>query len=167
MDNNFLKRAGGFIVKYKYAVLVLLAGIVLMVMPSGKKRETGSVSQKSIQQSTQSVEEQLSAILSKVKGAGDVKVMLTTRAGEEIIYQTDTNLSTDDSSAAENTDTVIVTDSDRAQSGLVRQVHSPIYQGAIVLCHGAKNPQVRLAIIDAVSKVTGLGADKISVLEMK
>jgi stage III sporulation protein AG len=39
--------------------------------------------------------------------------------------------------------------------------------GAIVVCQGGDQPTVRLAILDAVSKVTGLGADKISILKMK
>ena len=39
--------------------------------------------------------------------------------------------------------------------------------GAIVVCQGGDNATVRLAIIEAVSNVTGLGADKISVLKMK
>jgi stage III sporulation protein AG len=39
--------------------------------------------------------------------------------------------------------------------------------GAIVLCQGADVPSVRLAIVDAVSKVTGLVANQISVLKMK
>jgi len=39
--------------------------------------------------------------------------------------------------------------------------------GAVIVCQGADDPQVRLSIVDAVSKVTGLGSDKISVLKMK
>jgi stage III sporulation protein AG len=36
-----------------------------------------------------------------------------------------------------------------------------------VVCQGADDPVVKLLIVDAVSKVTGLGADKISVMKMK
>ena len=65
------------------------------------------------------------------------------------------------------TDTVTVTDAQRNESGLIRQVNPPVYKGAVIVCQGADNAAVRLAIVDAVGKATGLGADKISVLKMK
>ena len=92
--------------------------------------------------------------------------MLTVAAGEKIVYQTD-----EDISGGENVttriETVIVTGTDRAQTGLIQQVNPPTYLGAIVVCQGADRPAIRLAIVEAVSKVTGLGSDKISVLKMK
>ena len=62
--------------------------------------------------------------------------------------------------------TVIVSGNDRTESGLVRQINPPVYMGAIVVCQGADDPTVQLAIIDAVSKITGLGTHRISVLKM-
>ena len=93
--------------------------------------------------------------------------MLTESSGEEIIYQTDGDSSQTDSSFSNREDTVTITDSQRNEQGLVRQQNPPKYMGAIVVCQGGDKPSVRLAIIDAISKVTGLGADKISVLKMK
>ena len=49
----------------------------------------------------------------------------------------------------------------------MQQKLSPVYQGAIILCQGADSPSVRLAITQAVSKVTGLPTDRIAVLKMK
>ena len=62
--------------------------------------------------------------------------------------------------------TVTVTDAQRNESGLVRQIVSPKYRGAIIVCGGADDPVVCLAIKDAVSNATGLGTDRISVLKM-
>ena len=62
---------------------------------------------------------------------------------------------------------MIITDSDRKEEGLITQVDPPVYQGAIIVCQGADRGAVRLAIVEAVSRVTGLGADRISVLKMK
>jgi hypothetical protein len=39
--------------------------------------------------------------------------------------------------------------------------------GAIVVCQGADSPSVKLAITQAVAKITGLGTDEICVLKMK
>ena len=86
--------------------------------------------------------------------------MLTVKNGEQTIYQTDIP-------GTDRQDTVIITDEDRAQNALVQQIISPTYRGAIVLCQGAENASVCLAIKEAVSKVTGLDASQISVLKMK
>lgn len=165
--SNFMKKASSLILKYKYALLVLLAGIALMLLPTGKSADAEVPSTTEPLARQPSVEEQLALILSQIKGAGKVEVMLTTREGEQTIYQTDTNCTSSDGNETAVSDTVLVTDENRVQAGLVRQVRGPVYQGAIVLCQGANDPTVRLAIVDAVSKITGLGADQISVLEMK
>lgn len=155
-----------FIQKYKYVVLVLVVGIVLMLVPSQSEMDgDGVITDR--QDDILSVEERLAQILRQVKGAGEVHVLLTEASGEEIIYQTNENISDSDTSSSTREDTVTITDSQRNEQGLVRQQNPPKYMGAIVVCQGGDQPTVRLAIIDAISKVTGLGADKISVLKMK
>ena len=79
------------------------------------------------------------------------------------MYQTDTQTSGDTC----RVDTVIVTDSDRKEQGLIQKLNPPKYMGAIIVCKGAGNAAVKLAVVEAVSRVTGLGADQISVLKMK
>ena len=61
----------------------------------------------------------------------------------------------------------VITSSGGVQSGLIRTVTPPTYLGAIIVCQGGGNPSVRLAVANAVASVTGLGLDRISVLEMK
>ena len=158
-----------FVRKYKYVALVLLLGVVLMMIP-GKSRDSdpaAAAQTVETQAAGDSVRDELAAILSMVKGAGKVEVMLTVASGAETIYQTDDDVaSTPDSSSAKNS-TVIITDAARVQGGLVRQENPAQYLGVIVVCEGADSPAVRLAIVEAVSDVTGLGADRISVLKMK
>jgi stage III sporulation protein AG len=113
------------------------------------------------------LEKKLSSLLSQVEGAGKVDVILTIAAGEEIIYQTNEDQSNSDTSSSNKINTVTVTDAARNQTGLVKQIKTEIYQGAIVVCSGADNLSVRLAIVDAVSRITGLGTNCISVLKMK
>lgn len=153
--------------KYKYVALVLLIGLVLMMLPTGKRESTPQASAALQQPEEPSVNEALAGILSTIEGAGKVQVFLTVAAGEQTIYQTDERLSKNGESTDTQSETVIITDDQRNEIGLVRQVNPPIYQGAIVVCQGADSPVVQLSIVDAVSKVTGLGADRISVLKMK
>jgi stage III sporulation protein AG len=161
MDMTALReKTGKWFSKYKYLALILLVGIGLMLIPS--KSDTAESTQQIAQQTveTTGIAEQLEAILSNIKGAGKVQVMLTVKSGEQTVYQTDTP-------ATDRQDTVIITDDNRAQNGLVQQVISPTYRGAIVLCQGADSASVCLAIKEAVSKVTGLDTSQISVLKMK
>lgn len=153
--------------KYRYALLVVLIGIVLMLIP-GKSTKQQTDSQPNVAPSTQNVtvQEQLEQILSKVHGAGKVSVMLSIASGEKTIYQTDQDVSSGENSSGRH-QTVIVTGADREQTGLIQQVDPEVYQGAIIVCQGADSPAVRLSIVEAVSKITGLGADRISVLKMK
>ena len=155
--------------KYRYALIILLIGLVLMAVP-GISNNNDVITNDSVDGNTsslQSLEQKLSSLLSKVEGAGDVEVILTIAAGEEIIYQTNVDEGDSDTSTSKNINTVTVTDSDRNETGLIKQVKTEIYQGAIIVCGGADDPSVRFAIVDAVSRITGLGTNSISVLKMK
>lgn len=150
--------------KYRWAVVVLLAGLVLMAMPS-EKEEAPSTAELLRQEA--GLQQQLEELLSKLQGAGKVKVLLTTAAGEQIHYQTDEDLSETTESKDRRRETVIITSADRSQTGLIERTDPPVYLGAVVLCQGAESPQVKLAVVDAVATATGLTSDKISVWKMK
>lgn len=153
-------KAVNFIKKFKYAAIVLLIGVALMLMPSISNSKT-SEQPKTNQLYEQKLDEDIAKILSKVDGAGRVEVILTVSEGEQTVYQTNT----DQSGYEQNT--VIITNSSRTESGLVKRVDPAKYLGAIILCQGADSPSVRLALTEAVSKITGLGTDRICVLKMK
>ena len=169
MDLTRLKKGiKEYLEKYKYVLIVLLAGIVLMLLPDKNIKKESPQEEVVIQQAvTEDIAQQLEEILSQVSGAGKVKVMISLEKGEETIYQTDTSSSQSENGTDNRIETILITDSNRNQSGLIRQINPPAYQGAIILAQGGNDPVVKLAIVDAVSKATGLGADKISVLKMK
>lgn len=157
-----------FIKKYRYVALVLLVGLFLMMLPEVGDKETAQpVETKPAQTTEQDTAKQLSEILSQIQGAGKVEVMLTEASGAKTIYQTDEDDVSNTDSTSKRKTTITVTDADRNESGLIQQVDPPVYLGAIVVCQGADSPTVRLAIVEAVSAVTGLGADRISILKMK
>lgn len=164
----FTKKITEGIKKYRYAVLVLVIGLILMAIPGwGKNSEQTKTEIKSEAVSEPSLEAKLLSVLSQVEGAGEVRVILTVAAGEKTVYQTDDDFNSDADSDTTSIDTVIVADAARNQLGLVQQIIPAVYQGAVIVCQGADNPSVKLALVDAVSKLTGLGANCISVLKMK
>ncbi len=163
--SQIIQKAKTIFSKYKFVVIILLVGIGLMLLPSNGKRESSTTKQET-QQIEASLEESLSRILCKMHGAGKVEVMLNIGQGEKTIYQVDNDISENDSGYADRKETVTLTDGQRNQYGLVQQVNPPVYLGAVVLCQGANDPVVKLSIVEAVSKVTGLSANQICVLKM-
>ena len=146
--------------KYKYPILVVLVGLGLMLLP-GKSEPEPQQSAETVE--SPNLEARLAAILSQIDGVGQVRVLLTEETGRENVYQTDIQTDTDRRSE----DTVLVEDASRTENGLIRRTLEPTYRGAVILCQGADQPSVRLAIVEAVRCVTGLGADRVSVLNMK
>ena len=154
------QRINAIFAKYKYPILVVLVGLGLLLLPD-REASLAPVPQETV--SEVSLEHRLEELLSQVHGAGQVRVLLTEETGRETVYQTDVQ---SDSDSHRSEDTVLVEDSSRNETGLVRRTLEPRYRGAVILCQGADIPGVKLAIVEAVRCVTGLGADEISVQKL-
>ena len=110
--------------KYKYAFVVLIIGVCLLLVPGKQqKKQKTEITPQSVTKQEVFTEESLAQILQAVEGAGKVRVLLSIGAGEEIVYQTDTDASSSDNSNDQSVKTVITTDSQRSESGLIRQVN--------------------------------------------
>lgn len=156
-----------YLKKYKHAGIVVVVGLILLMLP---KSCSGNIAKKDTVTNNEvkpTVEQRLEDILSKIDGAGEVRILLTERVGEQTVYQSDQEKLYDNASEKLKSSTVTVSDKERNQEAVVTQIIPPQYKGAIILCKGGDNPAVQLAIKDAVSKATGLGANQISVLKMK
>ena len=148
-----------FVKKYQYVLLVVLVGVVLMLIPqSPRESQTVMQTEEAVKPDLQM---QLAAILEQISGVGKVEVLLTEAAGADTVYQVDIRQN------QANADTVIITDRNREETGLVKQIFPPVYRGAVVVCQGADSAGVRLNVVDAVKSVTGLSSDCITVLKMK
>ena len=163
MDWKQMKsRISSGIEKYKFVFLVIFIGLALMSIPPAKNEqdpeETDPI------RNEMELSEKLEEILGKMEGVGKVQVLLTQAAAGETIYQQDEDRS---SSGDIRLETVIISDGSRCQQGLIRTVTPPTYLGAIIVCQGADSDTVRLAVVQAVAGVTGIGTDRIIVLKMK
>ena len=155
------QRINAILRTYKYPILTVLVGLGILLLPTSDQEAQPEPAAQVME--SPDMEERLEVILSGIEGAGTVQVLLTEESGRQTLYQTD--VQSDDSRRTE--DTVLVEDAARTESGLVRQTLEPKYRGAVVLCDGADQSAVKLAIVEAVGCVTGLGADRICVLKRK
>lgn len=156
-----------FIKKYRFIIFAVVAGFLLINVPGKGSSIENTLNTEVEIQSHPSLEDSLAQILGMLKGAGRVEVLLTEDQSEEIVYQTDEKLSSNDHSQDIDRDTVMISQDNRTETGLIRQHKGPIYRGAVVICEGADNAAVRFSVVEAVMSVTGLTSDKITVLKMK
>ena len=148
-----------FLKKYQSVFWVVLVGVFLMLIPPKQEDRQPLISD--CETMLPDLEMDLATILSRISGVGKAEVLLTEASGYKTIYQTDP------SQNQSTWDTVIVMDGNRAETGLIQLVESPVYKGAVIVCQGADSAAVRLAVVDAVKSVTGLSSDCITVLKMK
>lgn len=161
--------------RYKYVGLVLLAGLILLLWPGGKKKtETDAAPTpplKSVEEdfSVAALEEKLAQTLSKIQGAGEVSVMLTVQGGSRRVLAQDSKESREADGAYERqSETVVVSGGTGNGEGpvLIQQLY-PRFQGAVVVSEGGGDASVRLKLMEAVSALTGLGTDKIAICKGK
>ena len=150
--------------KYKYVLLVILAGVILLLWPTGEKEQPeGHAANSTIEDfDLEALEEKLSRTLSQVEGAGKVTVTLTVKSGLEQVPLTDRSTSVSERGNSVEEKTVVI-NTGSGQEAVVRLQRGPVFQGAVVVCPGGDQAEVRLLLTQAVAALTGLGADRITV----
>ena len=151
--------------KYRLVWLVILVGLFLLLLPTGggEGEEAAEPAQGTFD--LEKTEARLAQALSQIKGAGEVTVMLTVANGPRQVLAQDVDRNSQQ--GEESTQTVILSRGSSSQETVTVQEIYPRYQGALVVCPGGDDPEVRLQITEALSALTGLGADKISISEGK
>ncbi len=161
------KKVLSALTKHKYALAILALGLLFVLLPTATDTEkTQTVQSTSAAAQEKDPQQELQDILSRIDGAGKVEVLLTYASGAVTVYQEDTDITEGDTTTSRY-QTVVIRGSDGSETGLIQQIIPAKYLGAVILCQGADKPKVKLAIVEAVSRATGLGADQISVLKMK
>lgn len=105
------------------------------------------------------LETRLTALISRVEGAGKTAVMVTLESGSESIYATDTDTDSDGSS------THVLLGSGEAD-GLVETVETPRVLGVAVVCEGGGSAAVQSRVTALVQALTGIGTNHITVAKM-
>jgi len=150
--------------KYKYALGVLSLGIVLMLLPSGKAEE--NTQQKGDPFDRLAVQKEMEQILSKVDGVGALQLMLSVDSGTELELAGAVSEEMDEGRAARE-EKPLVLDHGSSEDVVVIKSRYPGFSGALIVCEGGGSAAVRLSLTQAVSSLTGLAADRITVVKGK
>ena len=148
--------------KYKFVLLVVLVGVILMVLPvssASKETETSDLQTPRETFDLVETEQRMEAILSKIDGVGKLQLMLTLQSGTRLTEDTQSD------SGRTTRETLTLNRGSGSQEVVVTNRYYPVYQGAVVVCQGADSSAVRLAITETVQALTGLTSDRIQVVK--
>ena len=150
--------------QFRYPMLVIVLGICLMIVPVEKKQAKKTVKEDTVTEVDLAV--QMEELLSMVEGAGKVRVLLTLENGPINQFQENIKTGSGSSNIQKQTETVLVSVDGEEQPVTVKTTY-PTYKGAVVVCQGAERASVKLKLIQAVSSLTGLSSDHITVVKMQ
>ena len=162
-----------------YIVLLGLIGIMLLTIGeiNWDKTETSKTDVYYEDYKT-AIENQLEKILSSVKGAGSVDVMVTLEAGQEIVYvqqektvKDQSNITGDKSDQQTIKDSyeneIVMIEENNQKQALVEKVLEPVVQGVVVVCGGADDISVVSDITNAVCIALNITSNRVCVIKMK
>ena len=144
---------------YKYVLIVIVAGLLLLVWPSKEGTVPEETAAETEVFSLETMEKKLEDALGCIEGVGEVTVSLTVKSGMEYVLAQDS----DRQEGEEILETVIISAGSGVQEVVVQNTIYPTYQGALVVCQGGDDPEIKLQITRAVSSLTGLGSARITV----
>jgi len=128
--------------------------------------------------SNDDMESKLKNILSKIKGVGNVEVVITYSQTSEIVpmYNEDSSQkSTEETDSGggsrvvnevTNKKDIVYEENNGVKTPITKSIINPTIEGAIITAQGAENAQTKANIIQAVEAATGLATHKIQVFEM-
>jgi stage III sporulation protein AG len=164
----------------KFVIVLGVAAVLLLCLSalfgkSGSNKSTGSTGQTvtvDLSNYEASIEKRLTELIGGIAGAGKTQVMVTLDCGSEPVYATqgkstaNTSGGTDaalGSQATSDEKSYVIIGSGSGQQGLVLKTLEPKVRGVAILCEGADDLYVKQAVVEAVTRVLGVGANKVSV----
>ena len=166
-----VQRALQGIKKYKYVLLTALLGVLLLLLPQNEKAaDTGSETPSAAENfDREALQSEMETILSALDGVGKLSLMLTVEGGGayELAQDETASLKTRGEEIDEQTrktETVVLGSGTSAEV-IVTYSRYPRFVGALVVCEGGGQADVQLRVTQAVSALTGLSSDRISVVK--
>jgi stage III sporulation protein AG len=165
-------------IEIKLAAIICTLVLIIYIAASLTSNARGSDTNAEVSQaSIAAAADELAEILSSIKGAGKIRVLITyDGTGEKIAAETvntHTNTTVDSGGSSTRTtetvtetrSTVIVQKNGSSEPIILKEI-LPDIVGIIVVAEGASDMNVRVALLRAVQAATGVKIDKIEIFEM-
>lgn len=168
--NNGTVKIKKYIEKYKYVLIIIIAGIVLLCMQGGKDADSETVKNDNNAfeiTDTSLLEEKLERVLGKIEGVGKVEVLLTLKSGTERIFAQNTEITAGNGEILSSSKEIVtISSSTSGSSPVVVKQLMPEYQGALVVCQGGGSAKIQMLVTQAVTALTGIGSNSVQVTKM-
>ena len=174
MGSNVKDRITGFIKsdnkKIKIITILGAIGIVLILLSGftgdGKSNDTADKEQPSYEAYTQELEKKLTDIISNISGVGECEVMITLENTYESVYATNSEFKNNDDSVNQK-DEYVIYDADSGETPVLIKEYMPKVMGVSVVCSGGENIEVKEKIIESVTALFNISANRVSVSKIK
>ena len=165
-------KLSGLVKKYKYILIVIAVGAVILMLPSAGASKGGGGDTSESRQTwdefpVEEQEKRLCEILSSIDGAGRVRAALSLDESAERRIARNNETGRAENTEDTKSEAVIISSGSGTEEAVTLKYLYPTYRGAVVAAEGAQDPEVRLSITQAVSSFTGLSTDKITVVKME
>lgn len=157
--------------KYKYIIVVIAVGLLLLSFPSEKSEGTEALMSVGTDFDVERFEKRIEKALASCDGVGRAQVILSVESGPESVYarEASQSLREQENMTESDSDTkpsIMSEGSGRETPVIIKEVY-PEFRGAMVICDGADSAAVRTKVTESVASLTGLTSDRISVMKMK
>lgn len=171
---NLFKFLSGKNIKIAILVIIAIVSLIVFIKFGGAKSESQKTSAdsafeyKSTMDYCGELERKLESVLSQVKGAGTIKVMISLDGSPELVYAMDSDTKVSNNSNGSTTtssSTPILIQKSGLSSPLILTEILPKVKGVIVVSSGASDIGIKLDILNSVSTLLDISTDKINVLK--
>ncbi len=156
--------------RLKIIVAIGLIGIILIfasnLFESSEKETDTADTGISYEEYTNQLEKRLKNLVSTIDGVGECRVMITLENTTESVYATDVEIKNDDNSLNQK-DEYVLYDSEKGESPVLIKEYLPKVQGVTIVCTGGENKAVKEKVIQSVTSLFNIPANRVSVSKIK
>lgn len=153
-------------------VIICIVALIYstVTVNKGKTPKAETVKETESSGITAEIEKKLEEILSEIKGAGKVKVMITYETTAELVtagtVNTHTNSSAGGATKTETITPIIVNNNGKSELIILKEI-MPEIEGVIIVAEGASDIRVRMELMRAARAVLDIDANAIEIFAMK
>lgn len=157
--------------KNKIIIAVGVVGVLLILLSELNFGTASGENKKNADKDTDyasyvnSLNAELTELLSSIDGVGECRVMITLRNTSESVYAKNSDSSSSDNSNS-SSDEYVIYDSENGDSPILLKENFPDIEGVAIVCSGGDNIAVKEKVIKCVSALFNISSNRISVTKL-
>ena len=146
----------------EYIVIIIIALLIILILFSDSFTSKENTQSSSVVEYVSTLENKLERTLSKIKGVGNVSVVITVNGGNKTVIATDVT-------TIKNGTEVKITEAPVLVGGKVVVLNElyPEITGVMIVAGGADNLSVKLNVMTATTTLLSIDESKVSILTGK